>query len=512
MNRCAFILFCWACVQAFAVGLALAEEDPTIEKARRESLRRDWKIVSGSLEGPEYRAVQLVNAELGRFLVRDAGVYAIHTLPVVRAGDSRPIPGRNEVIIGTPENNPRLAGYVARSEIPANGYCVRAFEGENGKVIAIAGDTPEAVLYGAVDFVEDGLPALAARLGNGIVMPDYTFDGRAFRTRYESRRAPRTRIRSVFTWGHVISDYQEYFRNLARLKLNEVILWNDYEPLNAREIVACAHSWGIKVIWGFAWGWTTGQCREAKLDDESLKRLENDIVSAWRDTWGRLPGDGIYFQSFTETRADNHGGRTIASAVVRLVNATSARIWAERPDQRIIFGLHVTSVRDHLDEIDRTDPRMEIYWEDFGGFPFDVRGGRVLSSADEALASRLSAGERPVGLVYKCQLFQDWKNFFHQNGPYLLGEAGPRVMSHDVAVTTDPWRGYTNLWLEHGERAHAVTQALQRAGKTPALCLAGNFNGPLYYPAALAAELFWSADEPYETIRARVLGRMNVMR
>ena len=37
-------------------------------------------------------------------------------------------------------------------------------------------------------------------------------------------------------------------------------------------------------------------------------------------------------------------------------------------------------------------------------------------------------------------------------------------------------------------------------------------NGPLHFPAAFSAELFWSADEDFATIRDRVLNRANVIR
>lgn len=499
-----------------AVGLVYGVSgglDPAAQKARIESSRRDWKMVVGSMDGPQGRAVQLINAEMGRFIVRDPGIYAIHTLPVVLADDPREIPGRNRILIGTLVNNAHLARWVKPGDIPENGYVVRAFEQDGAKTVVIAGDNPVSVLYGAVDFVEDGLSALSIRIGNGITMPSYAFDGRPFAQSYESCRAPKTLIRSVFTWGHVISDYHSYFRNLARMKLNEVVIWNDYEPLNAREIVACAHSWGVKVIWGFSWGWTTGQCRGAKLDDESLKKLEDGIVAKWRETWGRLPGDGIYFQSFTETRSDNHGGRSVAEAVVKLVNATAARIWMEKPDLRIIFGLHATSVRSRLEEVFRTDPRMDIYWEDFGGFPYDARKTYEVPETDEReFFEKVLQDKRGIGLVYKCQLFQDWSNFFHQKGPYLLGEAGEDVMLHDQSVTSDAWRGYTLMWLSKGEKAYAVTRGFQSRNPTPALCLAGNFNGPIYFATALAAELFWSADEPYAEIIARVLARHGIRR
>ena len=58
---------------------------------------------------------------------------------------------------------------------------------------------------------------------------------------------------------------------MARQGLNQVILWNDFAPLNAEEIVEYAHSFGIEVIWGFALGWTEGHCESVtSLDDDYL--------------------------------------------------------------------------------------------------------------------------------------------------------------------------------------------------------------------------------------------------
>lgn len=44
---------------------------------------------------------------------------------------------------------------------------------------------------------------------------------------------------------------------MACMRLNQLTLWNDHLPLNAADIIAYAHSYGIEVIWGFAWGWST---------------------------------------------------------------------------------------------------------------------------------------------------------------------------------------------------------------------------------------------------------------
>ena len=157
--------------------------------------------------------------------------------------------------------------------------------------------------------------------------------------------------------------------NMARLKLNEIVIWNDYAPLNAAEVVACAHDLGIRVIWGYAWGWDTKI--DVHLSDETLlARLADEAVERFEREYAALPGDGIYFQSFTETTEQELDGRSIADVVVPWVNGICARILEKRPNLELQFGLHATSVAQKLDRIAQIDPRVRIVWEDCGAFPY----------------------------------------------------------------------------------------------------------------------------------------------
>ena len=83
--------------------------------------------------------------------------------------------------------------------------------------------------------------------------------------------APDVEDRGIWTWGHTIYDYRSFMDNMLRLKMNEIVVWNDYAPINAREIADYAHSLGMKLIWGFAWGWGVDCNTSAQLDEASLK-------------------------------------------------------------------------------------------------------------------------------------------------------------------------------------------------------------------------------------------------
>ena len=465
---------------------------------------RNWTIVYSSYAGVEKRAVEFLSAELGNYILRDPGIYSVHALACVKAGEEF---AGNAVVLGRWSENALLRRLIRKEEVPENGYLVRVTDNPDApgcQLVLIAGDTPSAVLYGAVDFIDDGLAAITP-----------LYDGHHFTTDifeeprlkpYESRRAPQSTVRSVFFWGHTVDDYEQHFANLARLKFNEVIIWNEFPPVNAADIVACAHSWGIAVIWGFSWGWSTN-CND--VDFAALDKLEDHIVDEWRAVWKPLGGDGIYFQSFTELSTDTIDGHPVAETVVNLVNSVCARILAESPHERIEFGLHATSVRAHLDQIARTDSRIEIIWEDCGGFPykttppFDPKG--AMAFTEEMLAMH-----HPMGLVFKCQAMLDWSRnrFNHQPGPYIFGRAGRKVLEEDERMLAQIWRYYTRDWLMHGAFAYELAKRIHaEPGRKVTMNLVGNLVGEIHFPTALCSELFWNTEEPYEVILDRVLRR-----
>ena len=487
-----------------AFSCRAAEPVAPVGQVKIASVDRTWKVVYGTTEGPEGRALELLSSEVGSLYVRDPGVYTLHVLPCERSGVSTVPQMTNAFVIGTLKSNVELAKLIKPGDVPKGGYLVRTVRTDAGQRVIIAGDTPAAVVWAVADFVDDGLNALAVRKWDGIRSRAEIFRKPALGA-YESRRAPKTATRSVFTWGHVIDDYPAYFRNLARLRFNEVILWNNRPPVNAREVVACAHSWGISVLWGYAWGWTT-DCNN--VDFAHLDRLEDGIVRDWRETWRPLGGDGIYFQSFTELGSETIRGQSIAESVVGLVNRVTKRIRAESPAERIVFGLHAMSVARRVDVIDRTDPSVEILWEDCGGFPFNA-GRKFDPAAHFKLTDRILAQDREVGLVLKGMLVQDWMQFAYQAGPYVLGRASKATQEEDARIADALWTPYLADWEERGRYAYDVVRRVQSARPDcpAALNAAVNANGEIRFPLALVAEMFWSADEPYETLVRRVRAR-----
>lgn len=482
-----------------AILSAVVSAGDTLPKAKD----RGWKVVAASVEGPEGRAVEFLTGELGPLMLRDSDLYTFRVLPVELEGRV-PIAKRHRIVLGTWKDSACVRSLLKAGDVPKGGYYVRASCSDDTNVVVIVGDRPVDVLYGAVDFIEDGLVALARQNGDGIRYRSQIFDGSTLGW-YESRRAPKTSVRSLFTWGHVVDDYRLFFHEMARLKLNRVILWNDYPPLNAKDVVDYAHSWGIEVFWGFPWGWDT-DCRESGKVDQT--KLAATVLDDWRRNWKDLPGDGVYFQTFTETTSEKIEGETVAARAVKLVNKVAGTMLAEKPSQRIVFGLHAMSVKDDLATIAKVDRRLEILWENCGGFPHQWCQ-ETTAEADAAFVDKILATTHNAAFALKCQLLQDWDHWEHQAGPFLLGCAGSRVMSHDKRVAAPLLTVYDVRWIAEGERAHSALRRIQNGAIHPVeLNTVTEYNPPFSLQTALMAELMWNADEDYAVVRGRVLNRV----
>ena len=468
--------------------------------------KRDWEFLYSSDNKIELNALELLHAEIGDRVLRDQNRYVFHTLACRKATGS--LPEKNAVVIGTADENPLLPRFIRKDEIPAHGFRVRTVDNPEhpGKqLILIAGSGAREVLYGVITFLDDLIPSSLHEGGDGILDAADLFQ-QPFPP-IDFADAPQTLVRSVFSWGHTVGHYRDHFRNFARMKINRVYLWNEYPPVNAAEVVEEAHRWGIEVVWGFAWGWST-TCYRSDLSD--LEKLSDNIVKEWREVWSNLPGDGIYFQSFTEVWKDRIEGKSLADSVTELVNRTADRILTEWPELKIVYGLHATSVRNRLDAIAGTDPRLEILWEDCGGFPYKYNIPED-AEKDDAFTRAMFALKHDMGLVFKCQLMQKWSEFVHQAGPYVEGLNGPETVRHDLAVTTPMWRAYDALWLRKGRRAYELAQLIHSEGGAQIeMNIAAQLNGPVRLPSALTAELFWSTAASYEDILGKVVRRSYV--
>ena len=386
--------------------------------------------------------------------------------------------------------------------VPAGGYriVVEAPQGDLQRA-RILGADETALMHGCVDFAYRYLPR--ARLSRSAAHPYY------FRPLFSETPLPPADItdapaiahRGLWLWGLAMYDYRAFFENMARLRLNEVIIWNDFAPVNAREVIDYAHSLGIRVIWGYAWGWDTHLHLEANVTEEAAEK----IIAQYEREYAALGGDGIYFQSFTETSSETLDGRLIAEAVVEFVNRVAGRLLERHPGLRLLFGLHAESVKNRLNYIAQVDPRVTIIWENCGSFPYHTMPDRAeapletRSFTEQLLALRPGAG---VGAVLKSMVQLDWGRFQHQTGPYILGEADEATIRARLPLVRQIWRYVTGEWLDHGELCLDTVRQYAAQPDTALYGLVedGLFEREIPLPVALFAETLWNCRRDWRDI------------
>ena len=389
--------------------------------------------------------------------------------------------------------------------LPRDGYSIRVPEADGEtQDVRIEGTDENALMYGCVDFVRAYLPeaALAHRSGGPYYLRPL-FGGQPLPA-WERKSAPRVRRRGLWTWGHVLYDYRGYFEQMVRLKLNEIIIWNDFAPVNAREVVAYAHSLGIRVIWGYAWGWDT------RMRADTSESAALAIVEQYDREYADSGADGIYFQSFTETGEEYLEGRLIAEMVVEFVNRVAGMVLDRHPGLLLQFGLHATSVKNRLEYIRGTDPRVEIIWEDCGDFPYAYMPEQVSRPEETRDFTRKMLDLRPgcgVGAVLKGMICLDWGRFEHQAGPLILGRASGETIENRLAQVRPIWRTISAEWLLRGDICRQrVAQLAEGGAALYGLVEDGVLEREIPLPVAAFASILWDPARPYgEILREETL-------
>lgn len=408
-----------------------------------------------------------------------------------------------------------LCAVDQEAALPPEGYRLRIHTDGQVQRVQITAATDAAALYGVSDFVNLLVPQ--AEQTHTWMKPYY------FRNPFQEGfsdmdcvHAPRVRRRGLWTWGYVIYDYRRYLANMARLKLNEIVIWNDFAPLNAADIVACAHGLGIRVIWGYSWGWDT-KINVRLSDDALLSRLADEAVERFDREYAHLPGDGIYFQSFTETSQQELDGRAIADVVVPWVNGICARILQKQPALELQFGLHATSVERRLERIAGIDPRVRIVWEDCGAFPYAYLAEDITRTEETAAFTRRLASLRSrgaTGIVTKGMICLDWTDFVHRQAPERIGEAAPEQLAARLPTARRVMRLAQSYWLQNGERLQTIVRLLAEQDadcQILALMEDGLFETSIWLPAALFAATLWDSEKPFPQLLAETAQRPDVI-
>ncbi len=413
--------------------------------------------------------------------------------------------GNRYIFIGTKENNPYIKKMSASDLKKAEEYLITVSDDN----VIIEGSDEAGVLYGCIDFYEKYiLPS--EQTHSHVPYFKNIFEEKLPDFEYGS--SPDIKQRGFWTWGYVIYDFKGYIDDMARLKLNTLIIWNDYVPYNAKEMIEYAHSANVKIFWGFPWGWDIC-CGD--MDLNTLMGRSDEIAEYYEKNYASIGGDGIYFQSATETTTETIGGVLVADAVTEFVNSTAEKILKKHPNLEIQFGLHATSVKNKLDFIGKVNPKISIVWEDCGAFPFAYIPQRI-ANFDETVEFtkkivNLRGKDDKFGVVLKGFTCLDWINFKHLTGPVDTGYASKTKKRALTERKRKIWRYVQAYWLRNADKAYEMIKLMQNE-KNGDLCVTAlledsMFEDKLYYPAALYAQMLWDTKSDIKDIMCEVAAR-----
>lgn len=464
-----------------------------------------WKIVCGSFSGVGRSAVELLYAGISCEVP-----YVLITECAENVGN---LAQYSLILVGTRKNNCLLEQIVGETEIPEPGFLVRVMKSpfaENRQVAIVAGSDEAYTIYAAAHFTGSYLPFARQNEVPPEHMPYFRplFSGPM--KVYEVKKKPAFQRRGFWTWGHCIYDMWLFAQNMARLGMNELIVWNDYAPLNLSEFVECFHRYGIQVIFGYTFAWGENVDISSR---EQLEYWKNRMVSVYESQYEKASGDGIYFQSFTETKEQEMDGLEIASTVTKWVNEMCRAMLERWPELRIQFGLHATSVTDHLEAISKVDPRVEIIWEDCGAFPYSYnsrqnQGEEKMLSLTKQIA-KLREGA-PYGVVLKSQMCLDWTRFEHQKGPFLIGCSERYARKLKLDSVRAHWHDVQSYWIKNIGQYQRTLKCLGQAS-VYALVEDSMFEEGCFYPVALYAQMLWNPEECIEDVLQEVAQRSDVV-
>lgn len=477
-------------------------------------MKKNFALVLDCYDGITKKAADMVAGTLASYL-------GYEVLPVLTydkmLGDM--LSERTVIAIGCVDSHPILAKALERGFITvptrSEGYAVyvgKSYLAEENDIVLIAAHDENGVLYGCSDFCNNYLAMLGF---SGNLFTTGNFDHILDRdlVPYSVSTAPEIPTRAIWTWGHMIYDYRGFFENMARLRLNEAVIWNDACPINAQDVVSYAHSLGIKIIWGYTWGWDQSSKLEkvvSQSGDELIRRIKEKAIETFEKEYKGC-GDGIYFQSFTEIYKDSVNGKNVAAEVTRLVNETAGELLDRYPELHIQFGLHATSVKTKTQIIAGVDPRVHIVWEDCGAFPYaystkDTDRFEETLELTEKLVTLRGENER-FGAVLKGLVCLDWQRFVHFSNSFVMGEYPRDYILKRAEEKSSLWQVVTAGWLRHAELARKTVALVAQKANEPILEMLvedGCFEVKIPMPVALLAEMFWSSDEECEVLLERV--------
>jgi hypothetical protein len=120
---------------------------------------------------------------------------------------------------------------------------------------------------------------------------------------------------------------------------------------------------------------------------------------------------------------------------------------------------------------------------------------------------RLRGKDAKTGIVFKGHCTLDWTKFIHQKGRFILGENCDFVIEHDKYLRSSGWNTLSSGWIKNGDRARRIAELALQLDPNVNLCMAGAYDGGIWLPMALCADIFKNPNENFDDILERVNAR-----
>jgi hypothetical protein len=469
-----------------------------------------WVIVYGCYDKIQKYAVNELSKIIQKYLP-----YVIDVLPASAEISSRQ---HHLILIGTPQDNELIKQLVEgrdgkdpQIELPEQpqGFTLAVTDSPFGKVsstspqrlILLAGRDELGVLYAVQELgklLASQIPLDSVSQAVDVISLRHKLDTLSD---FHLSDFPRVKNRGIWTWGFVIHDYRRFIDNMVRLKMNTLIVWNDFPPLNFAQIAGYAHARGVKIILGFHWGW--GIPGLVVTNPEHQHLIKQTVLEKYQAYYQNLDLDGIYFQTITEHNDTLIDGQSVAEAACHMVNDVSAALYQLKPDLLIYFGLHATSIRERYPDLVGLDPRVTIIWEDAGGIPYTYipDEGAADKTNESILYSKKLATFRPgteFALVPKGWSALRWESEFEHHGQYILGEQDHEFNRRRLAERQPYWDRVNALWFRFYPLAARFYREIYDCTTPPPSITAaglvedGYFEEAVQPSVALFAETIWN--------------------
>jgi hypothetical protein len=469
-----------------------------------------WVIIFGSYSGTEQLAVNQLQKLIQRYLP-----YIIEVLPATGTMDRG---NDHMILIGTPENNPHIRALLQQTNLPQvvnpQGYLLACLDSpwhSGSRILLVTGTTAQGILHGVQALGKHLSTTVTARLLTGPEgHPDYrkSFDALPEFVIHES---PVIERRGIWCWGYTIHDYRRFLDQMVHLRMNTIIAWNDFPPINAPQFIDYAHERGISVIFGFHWGWGLSNVSlTVPTDRQTIKEI---VVEKYLNYYRDLNLDGIYFQTLTEHSKMEENGITTARAACMLVNDTSNALWKIKPDLKIYFGLHATSIQENYTDLVDILPAITIIWEDAGGIPYSynpildpIATPEKAREYSKRLATFRSGTQ--FALVPKGWPYLRWEDEFEHHGPFILGEQDASWIRHRLEERRTEWSRFNALWLQNypfAARFYREISAIAPNMLATSLIEDSGLEEIIQPSVALLAESIWNPNRSDEIILQEAL-------